>query len=345
MPRQARIDAPGAVHHVIARGIERTAIFRDDQDREVFLKRLGEIITETHTRCFAWALMGNHFHLLLKTGNIPIASIMRRLLTGYAIYFNRRQHRSGHLFQNRYKSILCQEDVYLKELVRYIHLNPLRAKLVNDSNELDRYPYSGHSVLVGKKSKDWQSTDEVLGLFGKTKSEARRQYQNFLIKGIELGRQPDLVGGGLIRSAGGWMAVRAMQKEGLFQKSDERILGDGDFVEAVLSAARESMKTRYSLAARGITLGDILSGVSKWLSITPEDIVGASKERTLVKARNLICFWAVQDLGMTMTDVAGFLKISVSTASAAAKRGKKTTLDEHLNLTEILNAEMRRASP
>jgi len=128
MPRQARIDAPGAVHHIIARGIERGKIFRDDEDRDNFIKRLGDLLTETQTKCFAWALIPNHFHLLMKTGAVPIATIMRRLLTGYAAGHNRRHFRSGHLFQNRYKSILCQQDTYLKELVRYIHLNPVRGK-------------------------------------------------------------------------------------------------------------------------------------------------------------------------------------------------------------------------
>jgi putative transposase len=338
MPRRARIDAPGAVHHVIARGIEGTAIFRDDQDRDFFLKRLGDIVTETHTRCFAWALMSNHFHLLFKTGNVPVASIMRRLLTGHAIHFNRRHQRSGHLFQNRYKSILCQEDVYLKELVRYIHLNPLRAKLVGDVDELDRYAYSGHSFLMGKNRNEWQAMDEVLGLYGQNKPQAR--YRNFLLKGIELGRQPDLVGGGLIRSAGGWSAVRSMQKDGLFQKSDERILGDGEFVETVLSAARESMGTRYSLAAKGISLTDIVHVVSNGLSVSPEEITGASKERKLAKARGLVCYWAVHELGMTLTHVATFLAISVSTASGAAKRGKQVALDEKLELAELLKVSM-----
>lgn len=114
MPRQARIDAPGAVHHIIARGIERGKIFRDDEDRENFISRLGDLINETKTQCFAWALIPNHFHLLLKTGTVPISTLMRRLLTGYAVNHNRRHFRSGHLFQNRYKSILCQEDAYLK---------------------------------------------------------------------------------------------------------------------------------------------------------------------------------------------------------------------------------------
>jgi putative transposase len=119
MPRKARIDAPGALHHIIARGIERGKIFKDDLDRNNFLERFGTIVLETDTRCYAWALIPNHFHLLLKTGGVPIATVMRRLLTGYAGFYNRRYRRTGHLFQNRYKSILCQEDVYLKEKLRY----------------------------------------------------------------------------------------------------------------------------------------------------------------------------------------------------------------------------------
>ena len=136
MPRKARIDAAGALHHIIVRGIERRKIFWDDTDRDSFVKRLGQVLAETQTDCFAWALIPNHAHLLLRTGLTPISGVMRRLLTGYAVEFNRRHRRHGHVFQNRYKSILCQEDPYLKELVRYIHLNPLRAKLVADYNSL-----------------------------------------------------------------------------------------------------------------------------------------------------------------------------------------------------------------
>jgi REP element-mobilizing transposase RayT len=137
MPRKSRIDAPGALHHIIARGIERNKIFRDDFDRENFLERLGVIVQETETKCYAWTLIPNHFHLLLKTGSMPIATVMRRLLTGFAVSYNRRHRRHGQLFQKRYKSVLCQEDAYLKELVRYIHLNPYRAKLVADLKALD----------------------------------------------------------------------------------------------------------------------------------------------------------------------------------------------------------------
>jgi len=150
MPRKARIDAPNALHHVIVRGIERKKIFRSDYDRKDIVSRLGKLMPETDTDCFAWALIPNHFHLLLRTGSVPIAVFMSRLLTGYAGWFNRKYKRHGQLFQNRYKSFLCQEDAYLKELVRYIHLNPLRAGIVSDMNELDKHPWCGHSVLMGQ---------------------------------------------------------------------------------------------------------------------------------------------------------------------------------------------------
>ena len=105
MPRKARIDAIGAVHHVIVKGIEKRKIFRGDDDRENFVKRLEKIISSTETRCFAWALLSNHIHMLLRTGRVPIATVMRRVLTGHAVYFNRKYNRHGQLFQNRYKSI------------------------------------------------------------------------------------------------------------------------------------------------------------------------------------------------------------------------------------------------
>jgi putative transposase len=101
MPRKARIDAPGALHHIIARGIARRKVFDDNADRDFFVDRLGSILSDTGTLCFAWALIPNHFHLLLKTGATPIATVLKRLLTGYAMYYNRTHKRSGHLFQNR----------------------------------------------------------------------------------------------------------------------------------------------------------------------------------------------------------------------------------------------------
>ena len=102
MSLKARIDAPGALHHIIVRGIKRKRIFTDDQGRDNFVKRLGDVATETQTSCYAWALILNLAHILLRTGQTPLATVMRRLLTGYAVSFNRRHRRHGHLFQNRF---------------------------------------------------------------------------------------------------------------------------------------------------------------------------------------------------------------------------------------------------
>ena len=173
MSRLARLDAPGVLHHIIIRGIERRKIFRDHRDREDFLERLGRLLQETQTGCFAWAFLPNHAHFLLRTGAVPLATFMRRLLTGYVVSFNRRYKRHGHLLQNRYKSIVCQEDTYLQELVRYIHLNPLRAGMVPNFTALNSYPYCGHSALMGKRKRPWQDVNYVLRSFGKRIRSAR----------------------------------------------------------------------------------------------------------------------------------------------------------------------------
>ena len=165
MPRTGRSDAPGVLHHIMIRGIERQKIFRDVQDRDDFLERLSVILPETHTACYAWAFLDNHAHFLFRSGEAGISRVMRRILTGYAVTFNHRYNRHGQLFQNRYKSIICQEDAYLKELVRYIHLNPLRARLVSDLSELNGYPYCAHSALMGKRHLEWQDTGYVIEEF------------------------------------------------------------------------------------------------------------------------------------------------------------------------------------
>lgn len=209
MPRGPRLDAPDALHHVIARGIERCVIFEHDGDRQEFLERLARSVEPTRTGLLAWCLMPNHFHLLLRTGRTPLSTVMRRVLAGYAVVFNRRHRRSGHLFQNRFKSILVEEDPYLLELVRYIHLNPVRAGLVASVDALARYPWTGHAVLLGQLPYPAQDTAPVLAQFGRTPRAARRAYQAFIRDGLAAPTARDLDGGGLRRSAGTWEVARA----------------------------------------------------------------------------------------------------------------------------------------
>jgi REP element-mobilizing transposase RayT len=132
MPRGPRLDALGVLHHVMVRGIERRPIFRDDADRADFVARLAELAQHGAVTVYAWALLPNHAHLLVRTGTRPLSRSLLSLLTGYAGTFNRRYKRTGRLFQNRYKSIVVEEEAYLLGMVRYLHLNPLRAGVVSD---------------------------------------------------------------------------------------------------------------------------------------------------------------------------------------------------------------------
>jgi REP element-mobilizing transposase RayT len=337
MPRKARIDAPGALHHIIVRGIERRKIFYDDGDRDNFLERLGAVLTETGTPCFSWALIPNHLHLLLRTGQVPIATVMRRLLTGYAVSFNRRHRRHGQLFQNRYKSILCQEDLYLLELVRYIHLNPLRAGLVAELKDLDKYRYSGHSVLMGKAKHAWQDVDYILRFYGKRASTTCQRYREYVKKGIAVGRRPDLVGGGLLRSAGGWSAVKSMRGSATRMKGDERILGEGDFVETVLEAAQEKIDRKYELKSQGYGFNWLIKRVADLLDIEPKHMLAAGKYARSVEARSLQCYWGVRELGMTTVELAKKINLAQPTVSQAVMRGQKIAEARGLNLLEQIN--------
>ncbi len=334
MPRKARIDAAGALQHIIARGIERRKIFQTQADYTDFLERLGKILKETDTRCFAWALIPNHFHLLLKTGKAPIANVMLRLLTGYAVSFNRRHRRWGHLFQNRYKSILCQEDAYLMELVRYIHLNPLRAKLVKDMKALDKYPYSGHGVVMGKYSSDWQNVETVLRLFADKVSLARRRYRFFVQKGIAQGKRHDLIGGGLVRSSGGWAAVKALRQTKKYQKADERILGDGDFVEQVLAVAQERLERKYALAAKGVGLDHVAKKVAQLMNMDASEVFKPGKEKQRVQARSVLCYWAARELDYSMAELCRRLQLSAAAVSLSVQRGEKIVRENNYSLMD-----------
>jgi len=334
MPRKARIDAPGALHHVIVRGIERGKIFRSDYDRKNFLNRLGKLIPETQTDCFAWALIPNHVHLLLRTGLVPISLLMRRLLTGYAVWFNKKYRRHGQLFQNRYKSILCQEDPYLKELVRYIHLNPLRAGLVEDMKKLDKHPWCGHSVLMNKTKQAWQNVDYVYGLFSEKKRMARTRYRVYVEKGIVDGKRPDLTGGGLLRSTGGWTVLKGLRKVGIRVKGDERILGDSDFVENVLKSAEEELEQKYDLKARGYDFYRVTQRVAEVMEIETEQVTAFGKSPQTVKARSLLCFWAHRKLGMTTIEIGRRLNISQSAVSRSSMRGQQIERENRFELID-----------
>jgi len=324
MPRTARIDIPGILQHVIVRGIERCDIFLDDHDRQSFVDRLACLLEKSGTECLAWALMSNHFHLLLRTSQTKLSTFMRRLLTGHAVTFNLRYGRVGHLFQNRYKSIVCEEEAYLLELIRYIHLNPLRAGVVKDLAGLDRYPWSGHAVLMGKGELAGQATEEVLSRFGRGPVKSRRAYREFMADGISQGRRGDLLGGGLKRSR---------SEEGRdFEAFDERILGSGEFVENILNetGAGEPMQPLISLDL-------LVKRVAEYYGIAPDTLTHRTRHVGVGEARGVLCHLAVRLLGYSGAEVARALRMSRAGVCIATERGGEL-LGRNLDLREKILA-------
>jgi REP element-mobilizing transposase RayT len=312
MPRKPRLDAPGALHHVIARGIEKGKIFTERRDYEDFLLRLGKATLDTKAQVYAWALIPNHFHLLFETGVAPLSSVMRRLMTGYAVSFNLRHQRHGHLFQNRYKSILCDEESYLLELTRYIHLNPYRARLVRDLRDLDKYPWCGHSCLMGKEERTFQGVEEILSRFDGNLKGARKSYRNFVREGLKMGERPELVGGGLKRSAGGWSEVLSSRRRKEEVASDERILGGSDFVLEVLQEVEEREAQTLRLKRKKIGVEELCSRIAGAHEINLQELTSGSRRAEIVVGRRDVAHIAVKHLGLSGAEVARYLGVTTS---------------------------------
>ncbi len=262
---------------------------------------------------------------------------MRKILTGYAVVFNRRYNRSGHLFQNRYKSILVEEDPYLLELVRYIHLNPLRAGLVGSMEELDTYLWCGHGVLIGNAKNEWQDCDYILGQFGTRLGRARKVYREFVVAGIGQGRREDLAGGGLVRSVGGWDQVRELSRGREKWASDERILGSSDFVESILDEVKEK-GTQFefrSMLPSG-ALDSLIEAVASRMNLSNAEVRGGGRRRRVVEARILISLVAVREYGLSLTEVSRALGVSKQSVLRGLERGDQVLRQKGWEVKDLI---------
>lgn len=309
MPRTARIDHPGLLQHVIARGVERRPIFRDDHDREMLLSRLSRLLDESGTLCYAWVFLDNHIHILLRPEATTLASVMRRLLTGYAVYFNRRHQRSGHLFQNRYKSLVCADDGYLLALVRYIHLNPIRAGVVTSLDALTDYRWCGHRELL-QAEEGLLAREEVLSHWSSQKRAAGAKYLQFMADGLKETGSVNLSRGGRVSSL---FLDRNLDDQGLF---DERFLGGGAMVEKVL---RDS---GMALAGEAMPLSELIGRVAGHFDLPVALLCQATRERRVAAAKAVVCHVALRHLELRGVDLSVKLQISPSAVSHAAKRGR-----------------------
>jgi REP element-mobilizing transposase RayT len=301
----------------MARSNGRDLLFRQESDCEDFLKRIPVCQEKNPLEILAWALLPNHFHLLVRSKSGKLSSFMRRLVTGYAVSFNMRHGRRGHVFQNRYKSLICEEEPYLLELVRYIHLNPVRAGTVKSLEELREYPYTGHSTLMNHNPRPWQAVGEVLSLYGAETGMARTGYEEFIRAGWGKDRQPDLTGDrmrkhdGVRRAAGErWPEVREL--------SDSRVLGSGEFVDQVL--ARAGIPKPPSK-----TLGDFenaAASIARSFGISADMFRIKRRSAILSKAKAVLIYVGIEHYGLTTKAMAEMTRMSMPAASQAWVRGR-----------------------
>jgi putative transposase len=300
MARKPRLFYPGAVYHVLLRGNAGQDIFFEKRDREYFYRLLQEGQEKFGHCIHAFCLMDTHVHLALQVAEIALSRIMQSLGQRYTGWVNRQQKRKGHLFQGRYKALLIDADAYLLELVRYIHLNPVRAGLVG---RVEEYPWSSYFAYVGGNKLPWLSTDWVLSQFSSRRSTARKRFREFMREGYGEGRKEEFHQGA---------------REGC-------ILGSDTFFEEVLRRKGEKSPSR-------VTLDQILERVGRCYGIEVESLSSAARQHRLSEARAMIS-WIVRETGnLSLTELSKRLNRDISSLSVSARRlVEKSKLDEHLS--------------
>ncbi len=286
MPRQPRLEASNLVHHVLVRSVPEADVFRDDADRDGFVERLEGVVSEAGASLYAWALGPDQIHLLFRPHERPLSGMMRRLLTSHAVRFNLRHGRAGPLFRGRYQSRVVEEDPYLLEITRYIHLSPVRAGLLHNLGELDRYPYTGHSSLVGQLSRPWQDTAGVSALFSSDPDQAVRLYRYFMAAGFAQGIRPDLEAR---------TGHRGRPGRGGGEKQDPRVLGGADFEREVQAMCGQSP----SVETRKVE--DVLREVCETSGVTSAELLGPGRNRRVARIRRKFLLQAVEESGTSCT--------------------------------------------
>jgi len=260
---------------------------------------------------------------------------MQRLLTGYAVTFNLRYKRAGHLFQNRYKDIICQEDPYFMELLQYIPLNPVRGGIIRTAGELAVYPWTSHSAIMGKIRRPWQMVSSVLARFSPDPAQARQVYQAYLVEAWNRKKQDRLEGGGLIRSSGGLPEGRQDIREVGIQAYDQRILGDDAFVLETLRQGEQLENDQQEM--QSVTIETLLTLVA---DLTGQDVQGLTEKgqrRSVTSAKAMAVYAGVVWLGQSTVSMGRQLGLSQSAASRAFARGR--ALAEEFRLGERLKAQ------
>lgn len=307
MPRTARVDGPGALHHVMIRGLERREIFRDDGDRWDLIARLSRLVPEWAGVCFSWVFMGNHVHLALRTRQLPLAQLMRRLNTGFAVRFNQRHERVGYLFQNRFKSRLVGENEDLRALIRYLQLNPLRGGLVENLSQLELYPWSGYGALLGHRSPfPFESVDRTLSLFGEDRDQARRKLRSWMAAGVA---DPGDASAEIRRP----------------HETASRVLPLDDGIAESTDSSSPQPERR--------SIEELMDRVTRHFAVSIDDVTRGARHGSASRARAAIAFIAVVRWRIPAKQVAEHLGVSTQAVCQALARGARVAAEEGLSVT------------
>ena len=288
MARQPRLHLPGGLYHVMLRGNGGQSIFCDDEDRLQLEALVAEGVSRFGHRIHAYCWMGNHIHLALQVGTVPLSRVMQNLGFRYTRYFNRRYARVGHLFQGRFKAILVDAESYLLELVRYIHLNPLRAGLVGAVAD---YSWSGHQAYLGQAGRAWLYTDWVLSQFGPDLALARWRYGEFVAQGQGGGYRSDFHAG----------------------TAQGRLLGDEDFVARSLAEAGEPAVRQV------VTASDVCRAVCAASGVSEVQLSSLSRARHLARLRGVAAYLIVEHRWGSLAELARIVNRDLGTLSRAAQ--------------------------
>jgi REP element-mobilizing transposase RayT len=280
MARRPRIDFPGAFHHVYARGIEKRDIVADHRDNRELRRRILINLERFHARCLAWAFLPNHFHLLFHSESGNLSDFMRCLMSGYSIYFNRRYERSGHLFQNRYKSSIVETERYLLELIRYIHLNPVRAGIVGSVETLSRYSWTGHHEIMASGRLPWEKYPFVQEFFSSRYLPGLEIYLAFLGEGLDLhpGEFP-------------------------FENGEGRSMEQRTSLEGSLNRDAAFLDTNFL---------DVVDRISRRFNVPRDKILDGRRDRLSSRARREILRECVRERGLRRRSVCKWLGITES---------------------------------
>ena len=287
MARKPRIHLPGGLYHVIFRGNGGQPVFHSDDDRYRLYLLLQEGTCRFGYRIHAFCFMTNHIHLAIQAGDQPLSRGMQNLAFRYTRWINWRQKRTGHLFQGRFKAILVDADSYLLELVRYIHLNPVRVGMVAGP---DDYPWSSHRAYLGLETLPWLTTNWLLEQFGATSATAMKRYRAFVRDGVNEERRPEFHGAG----------------------TDSRLLGDDSFMDRCLASVGE---TQVRLTAQ-----QIVDGICRAYGIAVTELQSASQRRMAAEARAAAGWLARESECVSLTEIASRVHRDVGSISSAVRR-------------------------